>query len=84
MHQQLSIDKDVQPVFHVEVQKTASLLVNIAALFGILGTAAVLLGLFLGGGRAMIRVMRGKSAAVEPEFLSLHLDAENKPVEFGR
>ena len=82
MRQEVSIDKDVQPVFHVEIQKTASLLTNIALLFGILATAAVLLGLFLGGGRAMIRVMRGKTAAVEPEFLSLHLDTESKAAQF--
>ncbi len=82
MRQEVSIDKDVQPVFHVEIQKTASLLTNVALLFGILAVAAVLLGLFLGGGRAFIRVMRGKSAAVEPEFLSLHLDAKNKPVHY--
>jgi len=82
MRQELSIDKDVQPVFHVEMQKTASLLMNIALLFGILAVAAVLLGLFLGGGRALVRVLRGKSAAVEPEFLSLHLDTESKPVNY--
>ncbi len=82
MRQEVSIDKDVQPVFHVEVQKTASLLVNTALLFGILAVAAVLLGLFLGGGRALFRVMRGKSAAVEPEFLSLHLDTQSKPVNY--
>jgi len=82
MRQVLSVDHDVQPVFHTEVQKTASLLVNIALLFGILASAAILLGLFLGGGRALIRVMRGKPAAVEPEFLSLHLDPTNKPAQF--
>lgn len=82
MRQVLSVDHDVQPSFHVEVQKTASLLFNIALLFGILASAAILLGLFLGGGRALIRVLRGKPAATEPEFLSLHLDPTNKPVQF--
>ncbi|HEY4357396.1 MAG TPA: DUF6599 family protein [Acidobacteriaceae bacterium] len=82
MRQVLSVDHDVQPVFHTEVQKTASLLVNVALLFGILGSAAVLLGLFLGYGRALFRVMRGKPAATEPEFLSLHLDPTNKPAQF--
>jgi hypothetical protein len=38
---------------------------------------------FLGGGRAAIRVMRGKPAAVEVEFLSLHLSPQNKPAQFG-
>ncbi len=83
MHQQLSFDKDVQPVFATEVRKTASLLTNIVVLFGILGGAAVLLGLFLGGGRAGIRILRGKPAATELEFLSLHLDPQNKPPQFG-
>jgi len=31
----------------------------------------------LGGGRALIRVMQGKPAASEPEFLSLHLAPQN-------
>ena len=79
MSQQVSFDKDVQPVFHTEVQKTYSLLANIAILSAVLMLSAVLLGLFLGGGRAMIRVLQGKPAAVEPEFLSLHLAPQNKP-----
>jgi hypothetical protein len=77
MQQEVSIDRDIAPVFHVEVQKTFSLLTSIAVLAGVLMGAAVLLGLFLGGGRALIRVMMGKPAATEPEFLSLHLAAQN-------
>jgi hypothetical protein len=77
MKQEVSIDHDIAPVFHTEVQKTYSLLSNIAILSGVLMGTAVLLGLFLGGGRALIRVMRGKSAAAEPEFLSLHLANQN-------
>jgi hypothetical protein len=65
------------PVFHAEVQKTFSLLTNIAILSGVLMGAAVLLGLFLGGGRALIRVLQGKPASAEPEFLSLHLANQN-------
>jgi hypothetical protein len=80
LRQEVSFDKDVQPVFHTEVQKTASLLMSIAILSGVLMGAAVLLGLFLGVGRAWIRVLRGKPAAVEVEFLSLHLAPQNKPV----
>jgi len=82
LKQVLSFDKDVPPVFHAEVQKTASLLVSISVLSGVLMLAAVLLGLFLGGGRALIRVLRGKSAAVEPEFLSLHLAPQNEAPKF--
>jgi hypothetical protein len=58
-----------------EVRKTARLLVGIAALTGILGGAAVLLGLFLGGGRALLRVARGKGPSVlnDDDFISLKL-----------
>ena len=61
-----------------EVAKTAKLLIGIASLTIILGIAAVLLGFFLGGGRALYRVMRGKpaSSAMEEEFIALDL---NKP-----
>jgi hypothetical protein len=82
LKQQVSIDRDMPPVFQAEVGKTASLLVNIVVLCGILILAAALLGVFLGGGRAAIRVLRGKSAAVEPEFLSLHLDPQNAAPKF--
>jgi hypothetical protein len=77
MKQEVTIDRDMPPVFHAEVQKTFSLLTNIAVLSGVLMGAAVLLGLFLGGGRALIRVLQGKPAASEPEFLSLHLAPKN-------
>jgi hypothetical protein len=82
LKQQLSFDRNMPPVFQVEVVKTYSLLTNIAVLTGVLMAAAILLGLFLGGGRAAIRVMRGKSAAVEPEFLSLHLNPQNASARF--
>lgn len=77
MQQLVSIDHDMAPGFHAEVQKTFSLLTSIAILSGVLMGAAVLLGLFLGGGRALVRVMMGKPAATEPEFLSLHLSPQN-------
>jgi hypothetical protein len=77
MKQEVAIDHNMAPVFHAEVQKTFSLLSNIAILSGVLMGAAVMLGLFLGGGRALIRVLQGKPAAAEPEFLSLHLANQN-------
>ena len=77
MRQDVTFDKAKPPEFHAEVQKTYSLLTNIMVLSGVLMGAAVLLGLFLGYGRAAVRVMRGKSAAVEPEFLALHLAPQN-------
>src|SRR3984885_13285951 len=51
------------------------LILGIFALTGILAGAAILLGLFLGGGRAIFRVLRGKPASAfqeETEFISLH------------
>jgi hypothetical protein len=55
--------------FHAEVKKTYSLLQSIAIFCGISLVAMLVLGFFLGGGRALIRVMQGKPAASEPEFL---------------
>jgi hypothetical protein len=59
-----------------EVVKAAHLLLGIATLIGILLLATLLLGLFLGGGRALVRKLRGKpiSSVSDEEFISLHLD----------
>jgi hypothetical protein len=57
--------------------RVARLILGIFTLTGILGGAAILLGLFLGGGRAIYRVLRGKPASrfeEETEFISLHLE----------
>ena len=59
-----------------EGSKVARLILGIFALTGILGAAALLLGLFLGGGRALYRVLRGKPASAfqeETEFIRLNL-----------
>lgn len=58
-----------------ETVKLYRLFVGIATLVVILIGAAILLGLFLGGGRALVRILRGKpvSAVSEEEFISLHL-----------
>jgi hypothetical protein len=73
LSEEVTFDKKMPLEFHAEVKKTASLLQNIAVLCGILILAAVLLGLFLGGARAGWRVMHGKPAASEPEFLTISL-----------
>jgi len=70
---ELTFDKPMPLEFHAEVKKTYSLLVSIAIFCGIAGLAALVLGLFFGGGRALIRVMQGKPAASEPEFLRIDL-----------
>jgi hypothetical protein len=74
LHSQVTFDKKLEPEFHAEVKKTASLLYSIVVLSGLLMLAALLLGLFLGGGRAAVRMMRGKPAHTEPEFLGLGLE----------
>ena len=70
---ELTWNKPVPPEFHVEVRKTASLLTSIMVFSGVGAVAAILLGAFLGFGRAWMRVLLGKPAAIEPEFLRLDL-----------
>jgi hypothetical protein len=58
-----------------EVKNAAAMLIGIAYLTAILAACALFLGTFLGGGRAVLRVMRGKpvSSVFEEDFISLHL-----------
>ncbi len=58
-----------------EVVKTGKLLMGIAALCIIGGSAALLLGGFLGGGRALYRIARGRpaSSVYDEEFIRLDL-----------
>jgi hypothetical protein len=58
-----------------EVSKTGRLLLGIATLVLVGSAAAILLGLFLGGGRALYRVARGKpiSSVYDTEFIHLNL-----------
>jgi hypothetical protein len=59
-----------------EVAKTGKLLFGIVTLVIIGSSAAILLGFFLGGGRALYRVARGKpvSSVYDVEFIRLHLE----------
>jgi len=61
-----------------EVAKTGKLLLGIATLVIIGASAAILLGFFLGGGRALYRLARGKpvSSVYEIEFIRLDLREE--------
>ena len=58
-----------------EVNKTGRLLLGIVTMVLIGSIAAILLGFFLGGGRALYRVARGKpaSSVYDEEFISLDL-----------
>lgn len=58
-----------------EVEKTGKLLLGITILVGIVALAAILLGFFLGGGRALYRMARGKpaSSVYDEEFIRLNL-----------
>ena len=58
-----------------EVLKTGKLLMGIAVLVIIGASAAILLGFFLGGFRALYRLARGKpvSSVYDVEFISLNL-----------
>lgn len=82
LRQEATFDKKMEPSFEGEVHKTASLLTSIAifSCFGAL--AAIILGFALGGGRAMLRKLRGKDAAADVEFLSLHLANQNPRPKF--
>jgi hypothetical protein len=58
-----------------EVRKTARLLLGILYLTGVLGASSILVGLFLGGGRAVVRKLRGKpvSSLNDEDFITLKL-----------
>jgi hypothetical protein len=77
LHSVLTFDKPMPLEFHTEVKKTYSLLESIVIFCSISLLAMLVLGLFFGGGRALIRVMQGKPAATEPEFL--HIDLSGTP-----
>jgi hypothetical protein len=60
------------------VAKTSKLLLGIAGLVIIGCSAALLLGFFLGGGRALYRMARGRpvSSVYEAEFIRIDLREE--------
>ena len=82
LRQLLSTDKAMVTPEVVETRKTFGTLANTIILSGVLFAAAIVVALFLGGGRAVIRVLQGKPAATEAEFLSLHLEAQNAAPQF--
>ena len=77
VHYEADLTAIPQPV-ESEVEKTSKLLMGIAALCLIGGGAAILLGGFLGGGRAIFRVWRGKPASSVWDEEFIHLDLREK------
>lgn len=64
-----------------EIAKTGALLVGIATVVVVGSIAAILLGFFLGGGRALYRVAHGKpaSSVYDEEFIHLDLRPDPEP-----
>jgi len=77
VHYEASLTAVPQPV-ESEVEKTSKLLLGIAVLTLIGAAAAIVLGGFLGGGRALYRMARGRpiSSVYDEEFI--HLDLAEK------
>jgi hypothetical protein len=74
VHYEADLTSIPQPM-ESEVSKTSKLLMGIAALVIVGSSAALLLGFFLGGGRALYRIARGRpiSSVYDEEFISLNL-----------
>jgi hypothetical protein len=79
VHYEADITSIPQPV-ESEVAKTSRLLFGIAGIVIVGSLAAILLGFFLGGGRALYRVARGRpvSSVYDEEFIHLDLREEWK------
>jgi hypothetical protein len=73
VHYEADLTTIPQPV-ESEIAKTSKLLFGIAALVGVGSLTAILLGIFLGGGRALYRVARGKPASSVYDEEFIHLD----------
>jgi hypothetical protein len=74
VHYEANLTKIPQPS-ESEVAKTGKLLLSIATFVIIGSSAAILLGFFLGGGRALWRIAHGKpaSSVYDEEFIHLNL-----------
>ena len=80
VHYEAEVTSIPQPL-ESEIEKTGKLLLGITVLSGIGAAAAILLGGFLGGGRALYRMARGKpaSSVFDEEFI--HLDLRDKTAD---
>jgi hypothetical protein len=75
VHYEADLTSIPQPGGESEISKTSKLLLGIAGLVIVGCSAAILLGFFLGGGRALYRIARGKpvSSVYETEFIRIDL-----------
>ncbi len=81
VHYEADVTAIPQPV-ESEISKTSRLLMGITVISVVGGGAAILLGGFLGGGRALYRVARGRSASSVFDEEFIHLDLrDRKPDE---
>ncbi len=82
VHFEVSLTSMGQPQAS-DIQKTAKLLMGIAGIVIVGSLTAILLGFFLGGGRALYRRARGlpASSVFDEEFI--HLDLREEFVEGG-
>jgi Family of unknown function (DUF6599) len=77
VHYEAVLTNIPQPV-ESEVAKTSKLLLGIASLVIVGSAAALLLGFFLGGGRALWRIAHGKPASSVYDEEFIHLDLLNR------
>jgi len=82
VHYEANLVQIPQPV-ESEVAKTGQLLLGIATIVLIGSIAAILLGFFLGGGRALWRIAHGKpaSSVYDEEFIHLDLRPDWTPID---
>jgi hypothetical protein len=77
VHYEADLTKVPMPV-ESEVARTGKLLLGIASIVIVGSLTAILLGVFLGGGRAIWRVAHGKPASAVYDAEFIHLDLRNR------
>jgi hypothetical protein len=82
VHYEADLTAIPQPV-ESDVSKTSRLLLGIASIVIVGSLAAILLGFFLGGGRALYRVAHGKPASSMYDEEFIHLDLREGAAERG-